>query len=66
MAAGERLEAVSNPQLPLFSDLQIDDISNDGFPDLIAIGAIGPAVPIVVVPTHVAPVNTIVTAEQCN
>ncbi len=66
MAAGQRLEAVSNPQLLTISDLQIDDISNDGFPDLIAIGAIGAAVPIVIIPTHVAPLDTTVTAEQCN
>jgi hypothetical protein len=66
MAAGQRLEAISNPQLLQISDLQIDDISNDGFPDLIAIGAIGASVPIVIVPTHVAPLDTTVTAEQCN
>ena len=66
MAAGQRLEAVAGAQLIQMSDLQIDDISNDGFPDLIAIGAIGAAVPVIIVPTHVAPLETMTAAEQCN
>jgi hypothetical protein len=66
MAGGQRLEAVSNASLVLVSDLQLDDISNDGFPDLILIGAAGTAVPVVVIPTHVAPLETITAAEQCN
>ncbi len=66
MAAGQRLEAVSNPQLLQFSELLLDDFTNDGFVDLIAIGALGGAVPVGIVPTHVAPFETTVTAEQCN
>jgi hypothetical protein len=66
MAAGQRLEAVSGALPLVLSDLQIDDISNDGFPDLIGIGAIGAAVPVIIVPTHVAPLDTVTAAEQCN
>ncbi len=66
MAAGQRLEAVSNASFLTISDLLLDDISNDGFADLILIGAIGAAVPVVIVPTHVAPLDTTAVAEQCN
>jgi len=66
MAGGQRLEAVSGSSLLSVSDLQIDDISNDGFPDLILIGALAAAVPIVVIPTHVAPLETTTVAESCN
>ncbi|MEO7093362.1 MAG: hypothetical protein ABI175_08935 [Polyangiales bacterium] len=66
MAAGQRLEAVAGVQLIQMSDLQIDDISNDGAPDLIAIGATATGVPVIIVPTHVAPLPTTTIAEQCN
>lgn len=66
MAAGQRLEAVSNASLLAISDLLLDDISNDGFPDLLLIGALGNTVPVVIVPTHVAPLETTTVAEQCN
>lgn len=66
LAAGQRLEAVSNPQALVFSELALDDITNDGFVDLIAFGAVGGVVPVVIVPTHVAPLDTTTIAEQCN
>lgn len=66
LAAGQRLEAVSGPLALQFSQLVVEDITNDGLPDLIAIGALGGAVPVLIVPTHVAPLETTLVAEQCN
>lgn len=66
IAAGQRLQAVSGTQPVIYSDLVIDDITNDGFPDLIALGTIAGATAVVVVPTRVAPLETTTVAEQCN
>lgn len=66
LAAGQRLEAISGPLALQFSQLVVEDITNDGLPDLIAIGALGGPVPVLIVPTHVAALETVLVAEQCN
>ncbi len=69
MAGPQRLEVVAPVSNLVTADLQLEDLSGDGHPELILVGVIGSgpgnATPVTAIPTHVAPAATATVGEEC-
>lgn len=69
MAGPQRLEVVAPIANFVSDDLQLEDLSGDGHPELIMVGAIGSGAgnttPVTAIPTHVAPAATATVGDEC-